>query len=1108
MVRNIVLAISSLALLLVLYLAYGALVQRPVTGPGDTTSDLPAHADPNSPAMELGQDLSVPGGKRIVFKIYDERTGRPTDLISCDEWQPVPGSKNDFRVTRPELTMLLPSGMVAVISADDGALTMDRVERTQSKPKKGRLSGNVKIVIDRDTSIERTPRSERPQDLITIDMEDLDFDVERGELRTAGRVWVQNTEFEIAGVGLDLIWNQADNRVETLTIAEGDECVFYTRAGLFGEMSGGAAPAAETPVVVQSPASQPGTTTPQATSRAARPRRSRHATAYRCTLAGDVTAEQRAVTPTGDEAVIGSLQADEVELLFDLGDRTTQMFKAGPTSRPASQPTSAPTSAPATQPASGPRDRLVLRWSGPLHLGPASKPADPDQPRMHFIARGAPVVLARGARSLHCGHVEYHDETKRIWLKPVGDETVNLAISENVTASAQNVYVDRGAGVVKLIGDVALCSRRGSDPNAPVSAIRSSQWAELFLAERPAGAPTQTSEDTLLEVGGLKSASFVGDVEVDLGGQQLAAHRLAVTFRPGADAGERIEDLLDTATATGVVHLTSGAGVLDCAQLALTFARPAQGDVYPQRLHAVGSVVLQRGTGDKTWVQAVQALIRGPELGGAARRAQVRGDELLAILAPPGPQRAADAPDLIMEHVEIIGRAHLVSPENRVAARGQRITARFAQANELVTATVAGTAAEPGWLYAHPYSVRGQRIDLNREALTLHVDGPSRLAFKTYRSLQGQEHGEPIDVVVTSTERLHIDGRENTIVFTGDVRAASAAERLEGRTLKLTLEDVPEPFRMEKLRVATSPWHLLRALYAAATQRSQRNDPLSLRVAAGGQRFQKEPGRLIAEDAQVTSETYIETDPEPILHASISAPTLEADIAHRQIFTQGLTRLLMIDRRAGGASDEATQMALGFPSALLSDGASQTAMECVGRMTYTLGPDGPDRRDTIVFEDGVYFRHRAGAAVPDEQLIRSPGVGVVATSQPTEGRDTSLECDRLECWFAARSSGAAGTHGGALTRMPLQLASLLASGSVYLRDLEGSRVRGVNADRIEFNRAARRVHVWGSPLAKAWVSIEDTASGQSDVHFADELSIDLLEGTIQAEELQGEIQRP
>ncbi|MCK4343069.1 MAG: hypothetical protein KAY37_15245 [Phycisphaerae bacterium] len=1059
MVRNVVLALSSLAVLIILFVAYTVLVGTP-GGESRRPRDekrLPPHVQQTTEPLRIGEDVELPAGGRIVFTVYDERTGRPTDKFSCHDWQPVPGSQKEIHVSQPELAMLLPSGMIATVWADEGQLVADRIERSQFQPKQGLLTGNVRIVIDRETSEQRSPRAARPLDLITISTDSIDFDFERGQLHTEDSVWVASDEFEIAGTGLNLIWSREENRVETLTIARGEEFVFFAPAGLFGAVEaedrsadarGNVGTWERGNVASASEADRSALEPPP------RKRSRRRPTAYACTLTGQIVAEQY----RENECVAG-LQADEVRLLFDLGSGAGRLLRPSATSGPASRPARAR------------GNRLVVRWNGSLQLGPAASPAEEENPRLHFVALGSPVIMTRGDGSAECGKVEYHDETQRIWLDPVAGETVEFALGKNLSASAAGVYVDRDERIVKLVGDVELRSQRGEGENARFSAIRSSYWAELHLAE---GAPaTQPVVDAIMDFDRLEAATFVGDVQVDLGEQELMSHRLHVAFRP--DAGDQsLEELLDTATAWGAVHLAGGGGALDCEQLELAFGLTPERNLYPRRMNALGAVRITRD------------------------RAYISGNQVVAGLAPPPEEAAADGPSLLIRTLEVLGEAELIDPDNKVAARGRRIAAVFEGLNQLTTATVSGSPDEHGLVHARPYTVRGELIDLDRAEQTLHVDGPSRLSFKTRRSLQGQRRKDPTRIAVACTERLHVDGRENEVRFEGDVLASSGEERLQAKTLTLVLEDVPEPERPDTRSPWVALWRQTRRLVEGSRQEQTSDDALALRGSAETERMRKEPLRLIATDALVTSESYEHGDDSPVLHASISAPLLRVEIPERQIFTTGVTQLLMTNRR-GLEDAEPARAALGIPSALITRGPSQTAMECRGRMTYTLGPEGPGRRDTVVFEEAVRFRHRAGAEMVNLAL---------PLPENLESRNVGMDCERLECWFAADQVGTRPARGGALTRRPMQLVSLLASGSVYVRDVQGSLEREVFAERVEFDREESRLHVQGPPGGEARVYSLDQETGKVDVLTARQAIINLRDGTVRATDITGEMRRP
>jgi len=1022
---------------------------------------LPRRHESATQPLRVGEAVEIPAGGKIMFRRYDEHTGRPRDMFVCQDWQPVPGSKNEIRVTRPELSLLLTTGMTASITADLGQIRVERVDQSQMRPRNGWLDGQVRVTVDRRPGPDRPPPVDRPEDLITVSVDRLEFDLEIGELKTDSRVTVDSDDFEVRGRGLHLIWNQADNRIETLSIAEGEEFVLYAAAGLFGM--------AASDQLERTPSGGPAATEPAPDRPRRGPRRRplRPPTAYTCRLDGGVVAEQYRALER-----IGGLEADQVELLFDVASGAERLLRGrGSSTGPSTQPIS--------QVGSQPRDRLVLRWQGRLQLEPAD-PCGPEEPnRRRVVATGRPVIMTRGDATVRCAKIAFHDDQQRVWLYPAETGQVELAMGPRLSASAQSVYVDQAARVIKLVGQVELHSQRGTGLGARLSSVRSSHWAELRLARSLR--PLEES-DPLMNANALESASFVGDVQVDLGRQKLTAHQLDVTFHPRRGQ-QSLEELLEAASAWGEVRLTSGDGLLGAVRLDLAFGLTEDHELYPTRMDALGAVTITRG------------------------KASIRGNRISARLAPPPNGSRGGRPLFVVQELDVSGGAELLDPDNRIAARGQRILANFEGINQLATASVSGATGQPGLVHARPYTVWGQCVELDRQAQTVRVDGPSRLSFKTQRSLQGQRRDQPAPVVVTASRGLLIDGRRNTVHFDGDVLARTGEEQLQGQTLTLLLEDVEETRSAPAEPSLRELWRQLRRLLGGQEPPPAGDELLALRVEGPAERLRKEPLRLVAENALVTSESFEPGDPEPVIHASISAPLLEADLVNRQIVTTGLTDLLITDRH-GLQEPEPARELLGVPSALISRGPSQTAMRCAGRMTYKLGEDGPNRLDTAVFEDRVVFIHRAGRDMVDLGQMLPRLADQPDLLDMVQSRNATLDCDRLECWFIVDPTDTRFQRGGGLTRAPLRLASLTASGSVYLRDQQGSRVREIHAGWIEFNRQQGRIRLRGAQPAEARVYLEDTQTGQFDVHSGQQLVINLHDGTVRSDKLVGELRRP
>lgn len=1087
--RKTLLVLGTLVVLIAVYAAYmtlsgGGRGLEP-TGP----EALPPAAASDVPPLQVGSDITVPGGGKLQIRLFNERTGQPTDVFACENWEPLPDRPNEIRVQGPELTLRLPTGMIATVASNEGHLVVERIERSQMKPKTGTLSGAVRITIDLETSEPRTPLAERPGDEITITMNQVDFDLERGALRTDDHLTATSDLFEIAGSGLDLVWNQADNQVERLTIARGEAFTLYgVQPGLLGgTLTEKAEPA---PATAAAPDAAP---PPR--------RRLRGAATYECVLRDDVAAEQYAVGPNGEDVLYGTLHADEIKLLFDLASRV-QRF---------ADPTRGATTQPGGRLRRGDGGRLVVHWKGPLTFAPAALAPRTARGRLHFTATGSPVVLTRKQQEeVRCRQVAYDDATQRIWLEPLPGQQVSFAVGRNLSAVAGGVYVDQAARVVKLLGPVELRSQRGpaaAAPGAPpallggaarTSTIKCAYWATLHLAApvaaetQPSGTTTQPAADPLAGFDELESATFVGDVDVDLGAQRVRGHQLDVHFAADTTAGAPLEERFEQATVSGGVQLDTDDARLTSAWLDLHFARTPTGALYPQELHAVGNARLTQGA------------------------AFVAGEQLLADMVPTEAP-TADEPLFALRSVELLGEAELRNPQQRAAARGQRITARFTGANELVDAQVSGAADRPGAVYRAPYTVYGENVVLDNTTRVLEVRGPSRLLLKTRASLEGRQRASAERLTVTAQQLLRVDLPADQVRFEGNVRAASGAERLESKKLTLTLADAPPaPPAPRREWVYRGLWRGVQRVWshtqqtlAGATPRAPR-DPLAL--SAGPINLPpKTLLRLVADDALFTREARQPGASEPFMHASISAPHLQVEIPQRQIITVGVTEMLLTDRRPA-QPDDAAQRATGVPAALLSKGASQTAMRCTGRMIYSLGPDGPQRRDSVLFEKGVYFVHRAGSEVLD--AAGAPVTPVAATPDgppAAKGRIATLACERLEVWLATPQEPQAAVVAATASPvgMPLQLASLIASDNVTLSDEEGPRQRDVRAAWLSFDRQQGFIHVRGNPGADAWVSFADRSLNRAaDEHFAREMTINLKDGTLSGTGLTGRINRP
>ena len=1075
MARNLILFLSSAGMLALLFAAYVRLTRVPdavvdrAAAPALPT-EKPASDDQIVRIQTPELSAEVAAGQRMEMTIYDDQ-GRPIAKLQCQTWRRSE-NENEFHIIEPEFTVLLSGGMVATISARESVATGRRTRLQQLQPQRGWLAGDARIVVDRSTAEDRPPLSERPEDRIEIRAERLDFDAELGTVHTDGVIRAVAADFELSGAGLDLTWNRVENRIDHLSLARGEQLI-VRRANLL------AAPATE--AVPPPPDSQPAV--PLAEELAAERRARRPRQAYSCALTGDVR-----ITHERGERTIARAEADEVSLLVDIGG------SAGSAADAASPRPARPTASAATQPAEA--ERLIVRWSGPLELGPVAAVAADAPARRRFEARGRPMKLEMGDRLLRCANLTYHEDAGRLWLRPAPGHPVELNVGARLFARAAGAYFERDADLIKLIGAVSLESR-DSPGGASSLAVRCALWASLCLSPEPAETPVDggvapasmpsasaaADESRAGEVDltaglfrstNVEAATFVGDVRVDLPEQTILAQRLDTRFDRAAGAAGTLESSLKSALATGQVRLRTGARKDAWAALALPWRRA-------------------EALADAAWGAPLPEDDAPQDLRCDALEASF---EVASTEAGPGRAYPRD--------VTAWGDVRLRDRERIVAVSGDRLVAELASGQDLRRATVRGAERRPAMVHARGYTVWGAQIDADNERETLEVAGSSRLTFHATRSLQGRlPRAGDLPTTVTCAERLRIDSRakgpgdaRGSIEFAGDVDARVGAERLQASTLTLYLADAPAA------QAQVSPF----ARFARAARQAlsgQASDPAASGAGRSVAGARKEPIRAVARDATVTSEQFEPSDPRPVVSQLITSREMDLDIPARRVQTRGRTLLGMADRRM--AQPEAPgRGAFQIPSALMSSGPSQTTIQCDRAMTYVMGPEGPARRDTVLFEGAVIFAHATGRAMtrPEEMLPRS--LSVADALSRLKSRFVLLQCERLEGIFHARPGPAAGS-----VEPRMELAWLNAGQNVQLRDeREDNARRTVDAHQIEFDREKGIVRVLGSDELgiDARVYDENPRAGRFNTPVVGrDITIDLNNETVRTGRVRGRI---
>lgn len=1073
MVRNAILLISSVAVLVLLYMGYQSVMQPGVPDEDETENlrrDLPvSRNDPGAasfgvvtPEMRAG----VQGTEKFEWTNYDPRTGRPTAAMRGETWRKLPDTTDRVEVTSPELTLVRPDGLTAVITAARGELKLRDLRRQKFEPQSGRLEGGVRIHVQRETDDD--VRTGSPfDDGMTIETDQLHFDLETRELKTDQRIRAVGESFSILGVGLNVVWNQIDNRVDLLSIDRGEHMVLWLKNGLDEGLRDATGGTKVTQTVSAAPATQPQTK-----------KSARRPTTYLVRLEGGVLVDH-----FRDGQRIGGIEGDELELLFDEGSRGVHAAAAPAGGDGPTPPQPAAASRPSPDPDAIPSIECVqITWFGRMALGPIADTRPAPKPRRHITALGNPLVLDLGDRRLNAGRFEFHDEAQRLWLAPIRGERIEIEVGPQLSASSESIFVDRRANLVKLTGDTTLLARE-TQQSEPMR-IRCNLWAELRLAtcEEPAGTDSPASDPLAMLGGGsrggketLESAVLVGDTRVDVEGQSLRADRVESTFLPQV-GNQPLAALLDRTVASGAVRLTAG-----------------DANSWPE------------------WIDYLSAKLRSPlrPAAGAWRRAPQRLEsEWLELRFARG---ARDRPYAATANA--IGAVRLKDRDRSISARGRSLTADLGEGNELRRAVVNGSGGQPARMQADSFDVRGERIAIDPLAETLEVPGRSRLEFTSARSLRGEQRRRAAPVAVTSRDRLFVNNRANTVDLTGQVVARSGDESLQGDSMTLYMEDVARASDAATSPLANALGQARKALADEMRKRlPARQNANSVQAAAPAATspaaarrergsVRKEPQRLVARNAIMTSESFASPgDAQPALHQSIQAPEMEFDVRQRLVRTSGRTILGMIDRRL--ASDEKSLSdASGMPSALISRGPSLTRIQCEQSMVYQLGPDGPTRRDAALFEGDVSMRHFAGRELLTLSVAPRLFPDLVARPELLDqfkSRYTELDSDRLSGLFeAAGEKLAVRTE---LRGQPaLRLVSLNAEGNVRMRDQQRPLIREVEAAQVVFDRLESEIGVYGSKGAgqPAVIRSMNVEAQRLDLPYEGfELTIDLTNNTV------------
>lgn len=795
-------------------------------------------------------ELPVSAGTRPYFRVLDRYTGRVRYEFRTEKWEAV--SEQLVRMERPDIRIHMPGGQITYITADSGEMEVATTTRQDVDPKRGRLQGNVKVVVDRTSRRwrEANPNlaalEDHPEQLIHIWLSDeARFDLEASRLTADGAVRMQSEEADIqanpGGESLVMRWNQVDNRIDYLTFTHGGRMELRRGGGMVDFAMPGAqrsepdaAQTGEEKVVQAEARAAPASgqtsektsllTAEQAIAaiRATVPRQSTQPTAreHEQAPASSADGTSQPADPlaflneekrperietynavfTGDVHVeqreglrtTGELDCERLELVFDVGreQRRAGRLGAGLESDAAAATQPGAAGAPADDDLQ-PTTKLVLVWRGPLELRPMdADPALQTGRRFDAIATGQRVMVKDRQGEAHCAQLVYRSEPSSVWLVGGGDAPARLTTGDGRELVADEIAFDRAAGRGRWLGKGLL-----KDPGGDGDAL------SLPGALRDdSGRGTGGGDRTPVEI------AWTNRVDFDLG----RAPRRVVDEKTGM-AKERLVDFIERAEFRGGVSMTQGQRHLGGEQIVMTFGPPRRPGAladHIRRLDADGDVELRDGDESIRAGSLDVDLIVTPDgrnvptsaVADGAARVEQPGRALAAehIEAEFGESAVAAQPDarratrMRIRRLRAERKVVVRAQPDRLEIDGDRLDARFDDRGELLAADIDG-AGDTGWAYTSyaDYSVNGRHVHIDVTRQRVETPDRGHAAFVTRSDFDGRRLAEPTVVNVTFTSGMVIDGIENNAIFQGRVHTSTPTNELQcNRKLTLRLEDV------------------------------------------------------------------------------------------------------------------------------------------------------------------------------------------------------------------------------------------------------------------------------------------------------------------------------
>jgi hypothetical protein len=1098
-VRSLLVSVATLTILLVCFAVYQYAqddpppTQQRVTRLPETPSRpltlRDEGIDPGAPAIDRGDGPRIGAGERIKITVYGRDSDRARFEISVDDLTPVTGSINEFLLTAPEIRMRTKDGHAVRVTAQRGVLEADRKRGGALDPRRGKLVGSVVIQYDLLSERERAelPTAQRdridPSDLMSITMDQVEFDLEYSKLIVPGKLHVLTSGLEFRATDLEARFNDAQNRVEYLHVSRGGEMTLRNRGsglglGLPGGDSRGKselalmewmrswveakarAQKAQIRHTEATPASETITQTkdgvPVFHADGRKPQNTSAPVRYRVRFEDDVDARQIA-----GEATQAHLVADVLEVLHDLSEKTR------PETALIGGESAAPSAADQTD-----GDRFELSWSGRLVVSACA--ADDEfcfgAGARPVMASGMPVRLVSAGNDVECRRMTYDPDTLDVSTYGTESDPAKVSLEGQGVVSGVTIHSKRHGNDVSMnvVGPGRLARGRSDPPSNSGDGNRPRSAVAEFLGNLEVQGRTMTRPRlgragiiSLSRSRVIERAVFDGRVTMTQDDTTVAADDMTVGFNAASGwfaAGPYVNQVVGH----GNVEMTQQEDSVTCRDIDVLLELDAQGNPVPVMATAAGDVVVARDDG--TIIRAEDTLIVDFEIGSVPPDAievtdtkALESRDVLPIVA----QAAVETPGskTRIRRLRGEGDVSVNDPARKFELSAGSFDCALTGGREIDTATVEGQGDRPAVVRLDSFTVSGNRIILDVPGQSADVPGAGRLTFRSMRDLDGRRSQEPIPIVVTWAQRMTYRGIENRSLFTGDVHAASAADTtFDCDVLLVEFADVEAPTAFNRSRSALGTVkNMVRSLVPGGQDADQ--DPLVRRIS-------KEPVYVLATGDAVALTS--EVDPTTGVVRSrvrLAGPKLSVNLKPdaSKMVIEGPGNLLLEDNRpADPTSPDTTKTreTKGLFAVGGDGGPSNTLIEWKELMWYDFGVS------QTRFEGDVQLKHFSGI----ELLKMRPDLSVGAADVPS-GRATFLRSDALTVDFHAEKDRAATSGERRMSGLSAdRLQQFQATGSVSLQD--ESEGLSLSADRVVYWKDREVLGIYGQPRRKAQVAIQ------------------------------------